>query len=261
MARAVNSGDGFTGESSGEIIDGVVTDHPVASEATEGARGRHAAPVAPRGRRPFRWIIEVAIIAVVAVAVVVAVRAFLVSPVVITTDAMAQTLVPGDRILVSSSSTSARRGEVIAFQVPADWAQPVPDADTGWTRWVRSPLTYVGLVPPERDSVMVLRVIATGGQRIACCSATGQLELDGVPLLEPYLRPGVPTDQVTFDVVVPEGRLFVLGDDRDSARDSRYHLVVDDGTVALADVIGRAFITVWPLDRIGPIDIKTGSAQ
>lgn len=261
MARPVNSADGVSGESLSESIDGVSSDERAGTDTAEAGRGRHAAPARPRGRRPFRWMVEVVVIAVIAIAVVVAIRIFLMSPVIITTDAMANTLLPGDRILVSVTSTGAQRGEVIAFDVPSTWVPVAPDADTGWTSRMRSALAYLGFVSPERESVMVLRVIATEGQRIACCSPTGQLELDGVPLLEPYVRPGVPTDQITFDVVVPEGRIFVLGDDRAAARDSRYHLMVDSGTVSTDDVIGRAFVIVWPADRISPVDIKTGSAQ
>ena len=260
MARPVSGPEGVPTESTGDSLEVLTSTDVAESEVAEPNRGRHAAPTTHRKRGPWRWVLEIAAVAVIAIAAAVALRMFVVSPVSITTDAMADTLAPGDRVLVSSLPSDPGRGEVVAFTVPDDWAPASPDGQDGWASRVRQALTFIGVAAPGEDSVMVLRVVAVEGQRIACCTPDGLLELDGVPLVEPYLRPGVPTDQVTFDVVVPEGRVFVLGDDRAVARDSRYHLAVEDGTVAVDDVTGRVFAIAWPFDRIRPVEVETGSA-
>lgn len=238
MARPVNDSDGSTTDSSGESLEVLTSTEPLAAQTPDAHRGRHAAPTAPRKRSPLRWALEIVVVVVIAIGAVIAVRTFVMSPVSITTEAMADTLIPGDRVLVSQWPSNPQRGDVVAFEVPDAWVPASPDG----------------------DSVMVLRVIAVEGQRIACCTQDGQLELDGVPLVEPYLRPGVPTDQIIFDVVVPQDRVFVLGDDRATARDSRYHLAIDEGTIAMDDVTGRVFAVFWPFDRIRPVDVETGSA-
>jgi len=260
MARPVNDSDGSTTDSSGESLEVLTATESLAVQTPDAHRGRHAAPTAPRKRSPLRWVLEIVIVIVIAVGAAIAVRTFVMSPVSITTEAMANTLIPGDRVLVSQWPSNPQRGDVIAFEVPDAWVPASSDGQEGWAGPLRQALTFIGVATPDEDSVMVLRVIAVEGQRIACCTQDGQLELDGVPLVEPYLRPGVPTDQIVFDVVVPQGRVFVLGDDRATARDSRYHLAIDEGTIAMDDVTGRVFAIAWPFDRIRPVDVETGSA-
>lgn len=260
MARPVNDTEGSPADSSGETLDVLTSQESISGETADVGRGRHAAPVSVRRRTPLRWVLEIAVVSLVAILAALAVRTFIVSPVSITNDAMAQTLVAGDRVLVSAWASTPSRGEVVAFNVPEEWAPASPDAQDGWAARIQQAFAFIGVVAPNDESLMVLRVIAVEGQRIACCTETGQLELDGVPLVEPYLRPGVATDQVSFDVVVPASRVFVLGDDRAAARDSRYHLAFDDGTISMGDVTGRVLMVAWPLDSLAPVDIETGSA-
>lgn len=91
-----------------------------------------------------------------------------------------------------------------------------------------------------------MRVIAVGGDRIACCNADGRIVLNGEPLVESYLPPDMPTDQVTFEVTVPDDAVFVMGDDRVNSRDSRYHLDADHGAVPASRLLGRAVLVLWP---------------
>ncbi len=244
-----------------------------ADEREDAPRGRHAAPSSSgwwRGMpRPLRWAIEIVVILLVALLASLAIRTFLGAPATITDGSMANTLQSGERVVVSALPTrlgGAARGEVVAFRGPVGWS-PLSDdaADSSSsmspsTSWWRNGLSRLGLATPSDEDLMILRVVATGGQRIACCDADGRLELDGVPLIEPYLKPGVPTDQVFFDVVVPDGHVFVLGDDRAVARDSRYHLDLSNGVVPLSAIEGRVVFIAWPLDRLGPVSIQTGSA-
>jgi signal peptidase I len=91
---------------------------------------------------------------------------------------------------------------------------------------------------------------------VQCCDAEGRVTVDGQPLDEPYVYEDTPLESRAFDAVtVPEGRLWVMGDHRSASADSRSH--VGDrysGTVAVDDVIGKAALIVWPMNRFGTLD-------
>jgi signal peptidase I len=182
-------------------------------------RGRHAAP-RPR-RSPGRWALliarEAGIVAAIVVAVVILARLVVGQIAFVADDAMEPTLSTGDRVLVTSWGAPAA-GDVVLVRSPAEWG-------------TTSETTFA-------------RVIAVAGERVVCCDQTGRITVNGEPLSEPYLA-GV-TDQVEFDVVVPADRVFVLADDRSTARDSRALLASGDGTLPTDDVLGRAIVIAWP---------------
>jgi signal peptidase I len=104
----------------------------------------------------------------------------------------------------------------------------------------------------EQD--FVKRVIGVPGDRVRCCDDQGRLSVNGKPVEEFYLHPGDEPSEVTFDVTVPEGRLWVMGDHRSASADSRSHLGdPGGGMVRASDVIGRAWVTYWPLARWGTL--------
>jgi signal peptidase I len=108
----------------------------------------------------------------------------------------------------------------------------------------------IGLAPPdERD--FVKRVIGVPGDRVRCCDAQGRVTVNGAALDETsYLYPGNAASEVSFDVVVPPGKLWVMGDHRAASSDSRAHLGDPGGGFVPEDrVIGRAFAVVWPLSN------------
>ncbi|HET8601551.1 MAG TPA: signal peptidase I [Segeticoccus sp.] len=177
------------------------------------------------GRCRHLWPIAV----VLAVAVVVAVGLFVVQPFAIPSASMTPALRPGDRVLVLKwHAADVHRGEVIVFHEPSGWG---PDA--GSTDYVK-------------------RVIGLPGERVACCSH-GRVTVDGRPLKEPYLHPGDAPSTVRFDVRVPPGHVWVMGDHRSDSDDSRSHLGdPGGGMVPLDDVIGRVAYRYWPPDRLGP---------
>lgn len=223
--------------------------------APSAGRGRHARP--RRGPNAFwRGLREIAIIVVSALVLSALVRAFLVQAFYVPSASMQDTLLISDRIIASKVTTQlggTTRGEVVVFRDPGGWLPDLPAQDDGWRGWLRSSLTFVGLLPSDSGNDLVKRVIGISGDRVACCDAQGRIVLNGVPLDEDYIIG--PTDQVQFDVVVPDGSLFVMGDNRGDSRDSRYHLEANDGGVPAADVVGRVVLIAWPFGRAATVPI------
>jgi signal peptidase I len=166
---------------------------------------------------------------------------------------MENTLLVGDRVLVSKLTPGPfdlSHGDVIVFSDPGDWLSLPPRQPEGPIRsGFRDALTFVGLLPADSGDHLIKRVIGLPGDKIACCDDEGRLTVNGTPVEEPYLFTGDAPSEDKFSVTVPEGRLWVMGDHRSVSQDSRYHREVADGTVAIDDVVGKAFVTVWPFDR------------
>lgn len=221
-------------------------------------RGRHARGHAPRrqGGGFGRWLRETTIIVVSALVLSALVRAFLVQAFYVPSASMEDTLLISDRIIASKITTTlsgVQRGEVVVFKDPGDWLPDPPPPPGGTRGAVRTGLTFIGLLPSDSGQDLVKRVIGVGGDRIACCDDDGRIVLNGVPLVEDYIKG--PTNQVRFDVVVPADAVFVMGDNRGDSRDSRYHLETADGGVPASDVVGRVALIVWPLNRMASVTI------
>jgi signal peptidase I len=182
-------------------------------------RGRHAAPRSKRSPQQWALVIarEAGIIAAIVVVIVIAVRLIVGQLAYVADDAMEPTLSAGDRVVVTTWGDPGF-GDVVLGRSPEGWATA---SDTS-----------------------VVRIIATSGQRVVCCDDTGSVTVDGVPLEESYVSGA--SDQVAFDTVVPAGRIFVLVDDRATARDSRALLDVEGGTLSTDDVLGRVVLVAWP---------------
>jgi signal peptidase I len=221
-------------------------------------RGRHARGRAPRKESSGfgRWLGETTVIVVSALVLSALVRAFLVQAFFVPSSSMENTLAIDDRIIASKITTTmggVSRGEVVVFKDPGDWLPDPPPRPDGWRGLVQSGLTFIGLLPSDTGNDLVKRVIAVEGDRIACCDAEGRIVLNEVPLIEDYIIG--PTNQVLFDIVVPEGGVFVMGDNRGNSRDSRFHLDADSGAVPLDDVVGRVVLVLWPLNRFATVPI------
>jgi signal peptidase I len=201
---------------------------------------------------------ETGIVLVAALVLSVLVRAFLVQAFYVPSASMEDTLLPSDRILASKITTrlsGVDRGEVVVFQDPGGWLPPPPPPPGGLRGALRSGLEFVGLLPSDTGQDLVKRVVGIGGDRVKCCDKQGRIVLNGVALDEPYIKPGDATDQVRFDVTVPDGGVFVMGDNRSDSRDSRYHLDENDGAVPVDNVVGRVVLVVWPFDRFATVPI------
>lgn len=199
---------------------------------------------------------EITIVVVLALLLATLVRVFLFQAFLIPSGSMENTLLVGDRVLVSKLTTrlgEVERGDVVVFSDPGNWLGPVPAGPDGVRGAVNSALQFVGVLPSDSEGHLIKRVIGLSGDRVACCDATGLLTVNGVPVDESeLLKPGVAPSSQEFDVVVPEGSLWVMGDNRPNSGDSRVH-----GAVPYEDVVGRAFVVVWPFDRwdgIGRVD-------
>lgn len=129
-------------------------------------------------------------------------------------------------------------------------AHPVKPADIG-----RGDIVIFN-DPLWEGSNLVKRVVAVGGDTVACCDSDGRITVNGHPITEPYLTPAGSTDpvpEISFNEVVPTGRLFLLGDNRAVSQDSRLHLTVDGGTVPATEVKARVEGIAWPLGSAGTI--------
>ena len=209
----------------------------------------HSRHAARRGAGKEASIVrEVAVIVVVALVLSVLVRSFVAQAFFIPSASMEGTLQVQDRILVSKLSTElsgVHRGEIVVFVDPGGW---LPEAvpPTGASGVIRRVRMWVGLLPADTGEDLVKRVIAVAGDHIVCCDARNRIVLNGIPLVESYLKPGDGTEQVRFDVTVPPGRVFVMGDNRGDSEDSRFHLDVAAGSVPVANVVGRVVGVMWP---------------
>jgi signal peptidase I len=181
------------------------------------------------------------------------VSAFVVQPYAIPSSSMAPTLRVGDRVLVDKLAyrfgDRPERGDVVVFDGRGSFL-PVDAADSGAVSGLlRAVGAALGLSDPP-GTEYVKRVIGVGGDRVRCCDERGRLVVNGEPLTEPYLLPQDDPSVVRFDIRVPEGRLWVMGDHRSASSDSRAHLgQPGGGTVPLDRVIGRARWVGWPPDH------------
>jgi signal peptidase I len=198
---------------------------------------------------------EVPIIVVSALVVSILVKTFLIHFFFIPSGSMENTLKIGDRIAVNKLAnffTDIKRGEVVVFKDPANWLGQAP-GETGSKPVVaiKNALVTVGILPDPAKQYLIKRVIGVGGDNVICCDAKGRISVNGTAINEPYIFSGNKPSDSTFNITVPKGFIWVMGDHRGASADSRFH--TDDihkGMVPLPDVVGRAFVTVWPLKHV-----------
>ncbi len=186
--------------------------------------------------------------AVAALAVLIGLRTWVVDIYYVGSESMQPTIEPGDRLLVDQTADpqDLQRGDLVVFDgrgsfAPVDEDPPLADAGRRLAAWI-------GVRPT--DHVFVKRVIGLPGDTVACCDADGRVTVDGEPLDEPYLFPGDIPSETEFEVVVPEDRLWLLGDHRSVSVDSRSLLGAPGGGLVRADrVLGTPEAIVWPPDR------------
>jgi signal peptidase I len=239
----------------GQAADG---EQPSADEESVSARKKNA-----KRSRPF-WR-ELAIIIVAALVLTILLKAFIVQVFSIPSGSMENTLMPGDRVLVNKLVYHLRpiaRGDIVVFSGQGSWDPAAPPASGDPIVRAWDGLTnLVGISAPGTDYIK--RVIGIPGDRVACCDAQGRVTVNGVPLNEQsYIHPGEVPSQIKFNITVPAGRLWVMGDNRADSDDSRYRMdAPGSGTVPESAVVGRAFVIIWPASRIGDLPIPATFQQ
>ena len=233
-------------------------EEPPDADATQPAKSR------PGKRRRWSAWQELPILIVVALAIALVIKSFVVQPFFIPSSSMEDTLMIGDKVLVNKLVYDFRgidRGDIIVFNGTGSWNPPAPVSRPSSDPIVRAydatlrPLfsSIAGLfgTPADQGTDYVKRVIGLPGDHVTCCNAQGLVTVNGVPLHESsYLYPGAAPSEIHFSVTVPQGRLWVMGDNRTVSDDSRLRQGdPGQGTIPENEVVGRAFVIVWPPSR------------
>ena len=221
------------------------------------------------GRRRKSWR-QLMMIVLAAIALMLLLKAFVVQVYRIPSASMEDTLLTGDRVLVSKLVYHFRgiaRGDIVVFSGHGSWGSttgapdPAPPSNPV-LRVADDVLADIGVYSTQ--TYYIKRVIGLPGDHVACCT-DGKVTVNGVPLQEAsYLFQGASPSQEPFSAVVPAGRLWVMGDNRTISDDSRGHMsdgFPDEGTVPENEVVGRAFLIIWPPSQVGDLPIPATFQQ
>ncbi len=161
----------------------------------------------------------------------------------------------GDRIVVSRTDFRAgpvRRGDVVVFDGRGSFA-PLSSSQNPVAGFLAAAGHWLGLA--GSDDTYIKRVIGLPGDRVVCCDVQGRLTVNGQEVAEPYLYRGDAPSEQKFSVLVPAGRLWLMGDHRSMSADSRSLLGAPGGGMVPVDrVIGRPVQIIWPLDRFTAVE-------
>lgn len=213
-------------------------------------RRRQRGPVASFAR-------ETAIILVSAIILSWVVKTFLAQAFFIPSASMHDTLLEGDRVLVSKlvpGPLDLHRGDIVVFSDPNGWLTGAEQTASG-TNAVQDVLIAIGVMPQQSEDHLIKRVIGLPGDQVSCAGDGSPIVVNGVAIDESlYLAPGSRPSEIAFDITVPEDSVWVMGDNRQESADSRYHTgEAGGGSVPMDDVVGVAFVKLWPFDRIGTL--------
>ena len=222
------------------------------NDAPEDPAGQGEERPRPRWWAGLKWFGEFLLYLLIAVVVVTLGKVFLIQPFLVPSGSMEHTLQEDDRILVWKPGEPVR-GQIVVFRDDLEWLDPIAPAPA----W-KNVLAWLRLLPPQDEQYLVKRLIGLPGDHVTCCNTVGQLTINGKALDESeylYYR-NSSVAQVPFDIVVPEGRFFVLGDHRDGSEDSRYHTcALGQPTPQIAfpridSIQGKVVAIMMPLSRM-----------
>jgi signal peptidase I len=237
---------------SGPAEDGAGPDGAPAG-AQPGQPGPPRPPAGRRGRRKRSFWREFPVLVIIALLLAVVIKTYAIQAFFIPSGSMENTLEINDRVLVNKLVYDVRgihRGDIVVFNGDGSWDPGTPPRNTNFlVKFGQGFASMFGFGHP--GDILIKRVIGLPGDKVACCDAQGRVTVNGVPLNEQsYLYPGDSPSEIRFNIVVPPGRLWVMGDHRLISDDSRNHLgQPGGGTVPENAVIGRAFVIIWPPSR------------
>jgi len=201
------------------------------------------------------FFIDLVVIVGAALILSLLVKTFLIRSFFVPSGSMLSTLQVQDRIIVNElvpNVIAPQHGDVLVFKDPGGWLPsdtptgPKPVWEQSWD-WL---LSSFGLSAPDSSQHLVKRTIGLPGDHIKCCDASGHLTINGVAINEIYLDKGIEPSLKKFDVVVPAHKLWMMGDNRSSSADSRFHMdLPSKGFVDESFVVGRAFVVSWPINH------------
>src|SRR5215472_6601310 len=239
---------------------------PDEDDAEQGADEQQDGQPVRRHRRRRRSLMrELPVLIVVARVLALVIKTYAIQAFFIPSSSMEQTLDVGDRVLINKLVYDFRgihRGDIVVFDGNGSWDfnQP-PDNSNIFSKFWNDIEGIVGI--SHDTTIYIKRVIGLPGDHVACCNAAGQVTVNGVPLSEQsYLYPGNVPSTDRFNITVPAGRLWVMGDHRAVSYDSRGHIGdPGGGTIPENAVLGRAFVIIWPPSRWGFLDIPATFEQ
>ncbi len=205
-------------------------------------------------KRKGSLLSELPILVVLALLVSLLIKSFLVQFFFIPSGSMENTLQIKDRVAVNRLpfiGNDINRGDVIVFRDPAGWL-PEATAPSGnaVTNAIRDGLVLVGVVPNPAKQYLVKRVIGVAGDHVVAKDQV--LTINGKPTSEPYIFAGNTPSDTDFNITVPEGKVWVMGDHRGASGDSRVHQDdVNNGMVPVEKITGKVVAKIWPFSRIG----------
>ncbi|MEU9320735.1 signal peptidase I [Streptomyces sp. NPDC048295] len=264
--RREPSGPGIPSSGTGASLAGT---GPTAARSLPTRAERRKLARKVRRRRRGAAAREIPLLVLVALLIALVLKTFLVQAFVIPSGSMEQTIRIGDRVLVDKLTpwfgSRPERGDVVVFKDPGRWLNQEnagKKESPVVVKQAKEVLTFIGLLPSDDEQDLIKRVIAVGGDTVKCCGKDGRISVNGVPLDEPYLYPGNPPSLIKFEVKVPQGRIFVMGDHRSDSADSRYHLdEPGHGTVSEDEVVGRAVVIAWPFGHWRKLEKPTTFGQ
>jgi signal peptidase I len=257
------------GQSAGGAADTQQAEDGTAAEDAGDAGGtgedqQDGKPGHKRPRRRRSLLRELPVLVVVALVLALIIKTYAIQAFYIPSSSMENTLDIGDRVLINKLVYDFRgihRGDIVVFDGNGSWDFSPPASSNIFSRAFSD---LEGIVGISHDSdIYIKRVIGLPGDHVACCDARGRVTVNGIALNEgSYVYPGEAPSLQRFNITVPAGRLWVMGDHRLVSYDSRGHMGdPGGGTIPESGVLGRAFVIIWPPSRWGFLNIPATFEQ